>query len=126
MEEFTVFVKNRPGQLSRICDILYRNGVNIESLATEGTREDGTVKILTSDSITTKRALEQAKVPFEAKGVLVVRIMDRPGELAKMTKKMGSANVNIESIYLLENEKFAVRTNDINKTKEILKEDILD
>lgn len=125
MEEFTVFVKNKPGQLARVCDTLYRNGVNIESLATEGTREDGTIKIVTNDVTTSKRALEQARIPFETTEVLVVRILNKPGELAKVTGKIGSANVDIKSIYLLGDEKFAIRADNPKKAREILKEDIL-
>lgn len=125
MEEFTIFVKNQPGQLARITDALSRNGVNIESLVTEGTREDGTIKVVTSDANTTKRALEQARISFQTKEVLVVKILNRPGELTKVTKKMGAANVNVESIYLLGDEKFAVRANDMKKLREVLKEDLL-
>ena len=125
MEEFTVFVKNKPGQLARICDALYRNGVNIEAMATEGTREDGTVKVITNDSITTRRALNQARMPFETNEVLLVKILNRPGELAKVTSKIGDAGVNLESVYLIGDERFAVRVNDIDKARRILKDDIL-
>jgi len=125
MEEFTIYVKNKPGQLARVCDVLYRSGVNIQGTATEGTREDGTIKIITNDVATTKKALEKARIPFDVKEVLLVKILNRPGELAKMTKKIGGRNINIESIYLIGDEKFAVRVNDMGKAKEILKEDLL-
>lgn len=126
MEEFTIFMKNNPGELARVCDVLYRNCVNIEAVSSEGTRKDGTIKIVTNDTTTTKRALEQARIPFETKEVLLVKVLNRPGELAKLTKKLGSANINIESVYLLENGKFVMRVNDMNKSREILKEDLLE
>ena len=125
MEEFTIFVKNKPGQLAKVCDVLYRNGVNIESLANEGKREDGTIMIITNDAATTRRALTEARIPFEAKEVLVVKVRDRPGELAKLANKIAAENVNIESIYLLENEKFALRVNDMNKVRNALREDVV-
>ncbi|MBI2076647.1 MAG: ACT domain-containing protein [Candidatus Aenigmarchaeota archaeon] len=126
MEEFTIYVKNEPGQLAKVCDTLYRNGVNIESLATEGTRKDGTIKMVTNDVVTTKKALEKEKIPFETKEVLVVKIINRPGELAKITKKIGLESVNIESVYMFTDEKFALRVDDTRKTREILKEDLFE
>jgi hypothetical protein len=125
MEEFTVYVKNKPGQLARVCDVLYRNGVNIQGVATEGTREDGTIKIITNDAATTRRALEQVKVPFDVKETFLVKIINRPGELSKITKKMGDNDINIISIYLIGDEKFALRVDDAEKAKKILKEDLL-
>ena len=125
MEEFTVYVKNKPGQLARVCDVLYKNGVNIQGVATEGTREDGTIKIITNDAATTKRALGQAKISFDMKEAFLVKIINRPGELAKITKKLGDNNINVISIYLIGDEKFAIRTDNTNKTKEIVKDNLL-
>lgn len=125
MEEFTVYVKNRPGELSRICGILAKYGINIVSLATEGTRSDGTMKLVTDDVNTTKKALENSRIKHDIKDVMVVNVPNRQGELSKVTGKLGVANINIESIYLLSDGRFAIRTNDTAKARVVLKNEFV-
>jgi hypothetical protein len=125
MEEFTVFVKNKPGQLARVCSVLAQSAVNIEAVATEGAMEDGTVKIITSDATTARKALERVRIQFEVKDVIVVGVMNRPGELAKVTQKIGNVGVNIESISKLGTGRYAVRVADSGKVRQALKEDLV-
>jgi hypothetical protein len=120
MEEFTIYVKNKPGSLAKVCDILYKNGTNIESLATEGTREDGTIKVITNDVNTTRRALDNEKIKYTVEEVLVVKVLNRPGELAKITRKIADANINLISIYLLGEGKFVLRVDNAEKAREVL------
>ena len=122
MEEFTVYIENKPGSLARVSEVLSRNGVNIEAIATEGTKKDGTIKIITNDSNTTREALEKARIHFTVKEVLSANVINRPGELAKLTRKIANERINVESIYIIGNGKFAIRTDDMEKAKGILKE----
>jgi len=125
MEEFTVYVENKPGSLAMVSEVLSNSAVNIEAIATEGTRKDGTIKIITNDSNTTKTALEKAKMRFTVKEVLIVKVLNRPGELSKVTRKIANGKINIESIYMIGDEKFAIRVDDIRKAKGILKEKLI-
>lgn len=125
MEEFTVYVENKPGSLAMVSEVLSNSAVNIEAIATEGTRKDGTIKIITNDSNTTKTALEKAKMRFTVKEVLIVKVLNRPGELSKVTRKIANGKINIESIYMIGDEKFAIRTDDMNGARYILKERLI-
>ncbi len=63
------------------------------------------VKIVTDDEATAKAALSRvAGVSYDLKDVIVVKVMDKPGELAKMTKRLAKAAINVDSIYLLGRE----------------------
>ncbi len=124
MEEFTVFVKNRPGELGKVTSVLHSNGVNIESLATEGTREDGTIKFVTNDINSTRRALEGGRINFEVNNILVVKVLNRPGELAKLAQRLGAAKINVISIYLLGEGRFALRVDNPIKAREALREQL--
>ena len=125
MKEFTVYVVNEPGSLARVSEILSRNGVNIEGIATEKTDNKGIIKIITSDSNTTKEALERARMSFSVEDVLVVGLINRPGELFKLTREMAKEKINVESIYMISNEKFAIRVDDMGRAKIILKEKLI-
>jgi len=125
MEEFTILVENKPGSLARVSEILAKSAVNIEAITAEGTRKDGTIKVITNDSNTTKSALEKARIPFTVKEILIVKVINRPGELAKLTRKIANGRINIESIYMISNEKFAVRVDDMGKARTVLKEKLI-
>lgn len=125
MEEFTIFIRHKPKQLLRVCDMLSRCEVNIEAVFLEVTGEDAVIKIVTNDPIKTKKAFREAGIPFGTKEVLVVKSHNRPGELNKVTKKLGEANLNIESIYFVRDDKIALRVDDMKKAREVLREDLL-
>lgn len=119
MKQFTVFIKNKPGELGRVCEVLAQNSINVEALATEG--DTGKVKVVTNDIETTKKIFDKEKIQFEMKDVLIIKIINRPGELAKITKKLGMKKINIDSIHLLRNGEFALQVDDIEGAKETLK-----
>lgn len=125
MEEFTIYVKNRPGSLAHVCDVLYRNGVNVESLATEGTREDGTIKMITTDVSTTKRAFDKERIKYTIDNAFVVKVLNRPGELVKVAKKLAAAGISVVSIYLLGEGRFAIRVDNAERLREVLKDNLI-
>jgi len=125
MEEFAVQVENKPGSLSKVSEILAKSGINIEGMATEITENKGLIKIITNDANTTREALKKARLSFKVENVIVVEVINRPGELFKLTKKMANEKINIESIYMIGSERFAIRVDNIGKAKLVLKEKIV-
>lgn len=105
MKEFDVYIRDKPGELSKVCELLGDNGVNIKAIASERAASRPLVKIVTDDEVTTKAALTRAPgLTFDLKDVVVVRLKDRPGELAKVTKRLAKAAINVDSIYLMGRE----------------------
>lgn len=101
MTEFVVNMENQPGRLASLTEALAAFGVNIEALAAYGHDGEGTVRIITSDSPTTRRVLEEADLHFEEHTVLAVELPHRPGELARLTRSLADAGVNIDALYVL-------------------------
>jgi hypothetical protein len=101
MTEFIVNMENRPGRLAAIAEALAAFDVNIEALAAYGHDGEGTVRLITSDSPTTRRVLHEADLGFEEHTVLAVQLPHRPGELARMTRLLADAGVNIDALYVL-------------------------
>ncbi|HEX9847303.1 MAG TPA: ACT domain-containing protein [Acidimicrobiia bacterium] len=101
MTEFIVNMENRPGRLAALTEALAAFGVNIEALAAFGNNGDGTVRLITSDAVTTRRVLEEADLHHEEHTVLTVRLPHRPGELARLTRLIADIGVNIDAIYVL-------------------------
>lgn len=101
MTEFVVQMENRPGRLATLTEALAAFGVNIEALAAYGHDGQGTVRLIVDDAPTTRRVLEEAALRAEEHTVLTALLPHRPGELARLTRSIADAGVNIDAIYVL-------------------------
>ena len=83
--------------MARVAEALARNGVNIRAIA----GERNFVRVVTDDINTTRRALDEERLKYDLEEVVVVSLIDRPGELAKVARKLTDAEININSVYIL-------------------------
>ncbi len=101
MKEFKIFVQNKTGELARVTEALATHAVNIKAIASEGGTNKSFLRIVTSDVSTTERSLKNAGLPYELNEILDVDLIDRPGELAKIARRLARLGINVESIYIL-------------------------
>lgn len=125
MKEFDVYIQDKPGELAKVAEILGRNGVNIKAISSERSKNEPMVRIVTDDEATAHTCLTRASVRFGQRDVLTVRIIDRPGELGKIARKLARAMVNVNSIYILGKDsgmtEMAITVDDEKKAKNALK-----
>lgn len=124
MKEFDVFVHDKPGELAKVCELLGTHGVNIKAIASERMNQRPMIRIVTDDEATAKGALGRSGIQYELKDVLSIRILDRPGELGKIARKLARSMVNVDSIYILGNDggmtEMAMTVDDLKKAEEAL------
>lgn len=101
MREFKVFVLDKVGELARVTEALAGKAVNIRAIASEAGGAESFLRVVTEDVTTTKKALDHAGLKYEQSEILAVTLLDRPGELAKIARRLARAGVNVESIYIL-------------------------
>jgi hypothetical protein len=101
MKEFKVFVADKPGELARVTEALSNAAVNIRAIASESKHESSFLRVVTSDVTTTEKALSQVGLKYDLSDILVLDLLDRPGELAKVSRRLARAGINVHSIYLL-------------------------
>ena len=101
MTEFVVAMENRPGRLASLTEAHAQAGVNIEALTAYGFNGEATVRLIVSDSTTTARVLDEASLSYDERTVLTVHLPHRPGELARLTRSLADAGVNIDAMYVL-------------------------
>jgi len=103
MKEITVIANNEVGSLAAVAEALGAVGVNIEAISAYGRDGDAVFRIITNDYATAIKSL--SKVPTVKKvseaDVLVVKLINRPGELGKITRKLANKGVNLESLYIV-------------------------
>ena len=101
MRQFNVFVENRIGELARVTEALAQSAINVRGLATDRYGARPAVKVVTDDEISTRKALKRAGFEFEESEVVVIDLIDRPGEVAKVARRAAMAGMNIDSIFLI-------------------------
>lgn len=125
LKQFDVALKNQPGTLADLAELLANSGVNIKAIATETSDSGaGKAKLITEDEKTTRSALERGRFPFVETEILHISLLDRPGELAKIARMLSKTKVNIDSIFILGKENgetaVAMKVSDLNAAKKIL------
>jgi hypothetical protein len=101
MTEFTIHLSNRPGMLATLTEQVASAGINIEALAAFGLGEEGVVRLMVDDELTTRSVLKRAGVSFDEREVMITTLPHRPGALASMARRLADAGVNIDAVYLL-------------------------
>ncbi len=124
MKQFSVFVDDRRGELARVTEALAQNAINVRGLATDRVGTRPAIKMITDDEVSTRKALGRAGLEFRESEVVVVDLIDRPGEIAKVARKAARAGVNIDSVFLMGKKgtpaAIALGTNDSKKAKKAL------
>lgn len=125
MSELTIVAKDRVGLLADISDALGKEGINIEFVSVETTSSTAIVHLKVARLPEAKKALTSAGFRVVDKHNLLLRLKDRPGELAKVSRKLADSGINIKNVYILDaakNEKIlAMDTSDNAKAKTVLK-----
>ena len=101
MIEFVVRLDNHPGALSALTDVLGDSGINIEAMSAWGANGNGVVRLITDNENTTRHVLAEAGLVNTEHRVLTALVVDEPGSLARVTRQLGEAGINIEALYVL-------------------------
>jgi hypothetical protein len=101
VKQFNVFVDDKIGELARVTEALAANAINIRGLATDTLGLRPAVKVVTDDELSTRKALSRAGLEFEESEVVIVDLIDRPGEVAKIARRAAKAGINISSVFLI-------------------------
>ena len=125
MKQISISVENRIGALADVAEALGASGVNIKSISAQGTGGEGVIRIITEDERTAVSALEKTGFKVAVGDVMTIKLRHRPGELAKVARKLARAGVNIECIYQLssdrESAELVLKPDDIASATKALK-----
>jgi len=124
MKDLMVVLKNKPGMLADMGEILGKNNINMEGICGFPLKDEAIIHILVEDETTTKWILEAAG--FEVRAVREVLVIDvgnvagKPGSGGKITRKIGDAGVNIDLIYFAEHNKLVLGVDNMEKARSAL------
>lgn len=98
---FLIELEDKPGALADVAEALAAKGVNITSVSGATCGDRGRIAIATDDNAQTRAALADLPCTFEQKEITTTTMRHEPGTLAKASRQLANAGVNIESVLLL-------------------------
>ena len=97
-----VILDDQPGELARLGEAAGAGGVNIQGLAAFTGDGKGVVHVLVDEDDLERFRLALAAAEMgiaDEREVLVVDVEDQPGTLGEFTRRLASANVNVDLAY---------------------------
>jgi len=124
MKDIAVLLDNVPGSLANLGETLGKMGINMEGMCGVPLKDQSIVHVLVEDETTARWALEEAGFEIRAvREVLVLDISDIAGKAGgggKLARKIGNNRINIDLIYLAENNRIVIGVDDLDKARTIL------
>ena len=97
--QLSVFLPNRPGELSRMCGVLREARVNMCALTVHDAIDHCLVRFVADNPTKALLVLEQEECHVAEQQVLVVELENVPGALGRVCQKMAEADINIHYAY---------------------------
>ena len=127
-KQLSVFLANKPGMLAEVCDELAEAEINIFALTISDTADHSVVRMVVNDHEKALQIFEERGVLTVESKVLMIENDNRPGALAKISKRLAKAKINIEYAYLATSPKAKVgllvmRVDDTKRALKVLSKD---
>lgn len=99
VEQISVFVENRSGQLGDVMRVLEKADVNIRALSLSDTTDFGVLRLMADDTQKAREALSKAGFTVGSTPVVAVDVADRPGGLGHVLGVLSEHGINVEYLY---------------------------
>lgn len=99
IHQLSLFLENKPSQLTEPCRLLAEAGIDIRTLTLADTEQFGILRLIVSDWEKGARLLEEAGYVVNVTEVVAVEVPDRPGGLGELLGIFKKTDTNIEYMY---------------------------
>ncbi len=99
IKQFSVFMPNKPGALTRLAALFSEKGINILGIASEVRDDSGLVRIALENDVNVSTILSAAGFSSVETYILSVEVEDKPGELLRVAAALADGKVNITTVY---------------------------
>lgn len=125
MKEITIIVPpDRPGTVADIAERLAARGVNIEQMDVTDDHAHGLIRLEATPYDEALRVLADAGYNAVSEDVIVIRIKDEPGAIAKVAGRFREPQININAMRFARREGgwaiVILSTNDNARARELL------
>jgi len=97
--QLSVYLKNKPGELSRITNIFRENDINIQAITVVDTVDHAVDRIITDKPDEAEELLKDQGLLVVDHDVLAFDLKNRPGALSDVADTLAEHDINIEYAY---------------------------
>lgn len=99
VEQISVFVENRSGQLGDVTRVLENANINIRALSLSDTTDFGVLRLMADNTEKARDALAGAGFTVGTTPVVAVDVADTPGGLGRVLSVLSEHGINVEYLY---------------------------
>lgn len=129
MKQLVILSEQRPNIVADVTIALGERGLNIASIDGETSQGIGIVRLSVSDVDLALRILRDAGFHAFSEEVLLVRLEDKPGALARVARRLKDGGVELSSLRLVSREGAqgvaALSCSDAARARELLRDELL-
>ena len=99
LQQLSLFLENRPGQLREPCEALAAAGIDLLTMSLADTSNFGILRFIVRDPEPAKEVLEAAGMIVRMTEVVPVEVDNQPGGLARALAAIEDAGLGVEYMY---------------------------
>ncbi|MBE0491088.1 MAG: ACT domain-containing protein [Sulfurospirillum sp.] len=99
IQQLSVFIENKSGELSDFTKVLSKNGISIKSILLADSTDFGLVRTIVDNPQRAKALLEEEGFSVRFTNVFGVKIEDIVGSFDKVVSTLANQNINIQYTY---------------------------
>ncbi|MDA8131399.1 MAG: ACT domain-containing protein [Elusimicrobia bacterium] len=99
VRQYTVFLPNVPGALSKFVELFANEGVNIIGIASEIRDDSGVVRVAVDADRKVSHILTGAGFTTIETPMISLELPDKPGQLLQLAKALSEHKINITTVY---------------------------
>ncbi len=121
MQDVSILLDHRPGELARMGEALGRSAISIEGGGTFLVNGKGVAHFLFEDGAAAREALEREGITvLDVREVVIQKLRQgEPGQLGKLCREMANAGVNIEVQYSDHSNQLVLLVDKIERAREV-------
>lgn len=124
IQQLSVFLENRTGQLDEVLSVLANNEINIVALSLADTSDYGMLRMIVSDPNKGRAVLKESGIVATLTDVVALRVPHETGSLSKAMHQLVDGEINIEYMYAFANGNDAsavLKSDDLARVADILR-----
>ncbi|MBQ7542860.1 MAG: ACT domain-containing protein [Clostridia bacterium] len=99
LKQLSVFLENKPGQLSEFVSVLAQNNIDLRALSIAEAQDYGVLRIIVDKPEQTQALLRAQDWICTVTDVLAVTVPDEPGSLTKLLQTLADKGISLAYTY---------------------------
>lgn len=120
VSQISVFLESQPGRLQRVLDAFERAQVNVRGFSASDTGEYGVVRFVLDDPKRGLAVLQELGSAATTTEVVCLKLLDKPGELARVMGSIAEVDINVVYSYSLISTYIVLYVDDVERAEALL------